>query len=96
MHNSSWPDELPARLSVSRTAQLLGFADHDIPILVASKLLEPLGSPAANSPKYFAKISILEKAADVKWLDRATRTISRYWFNKRSSKRTVTGAGGSH
>ena len=93
MNNLNSPDLLPARLSAGETARLLGFAEHDVPILVASKLLEPLGSPAANSPKYFAKISILEKSVDVKWLDRATRTISKYWIHKRSQRRTVIGPG---
>jgi len=44
---------LPGRLRTAETAVLLGFQEHDIPALVAGKLLTLLGKPAANAPKYF-------------------------------------------
>jgi hypothetical protein len=34
---------LPARIDVAATAKLLGFAEHDIPILMAAGKLTPLG-----------------------------------------------------
>ncbi|MGO9203867.1 MAG: hypothetical protein ACLQM8_25385 [Limisphaerales bacterium] len=43
----------PARLTASKTAKLLGFAGHDVPVLVASGLLKPLGNPSPNSPKFW-------------------------------------------
>ena len=46
--------ELPARLDVAQTAKLLGFAAHDIQILMGTGKLVPLGDPAPNSPKWFA------------------------------------------
>jgi hypothetical protein len=45
---------LPARLDVVATAKLLGFAEHDIQILMAVGKLTPLGDPAPNAPKWFA------------------------------------------
>jgi hypothetical protein len=50
---------LPARLNTSEIAVLLGFQEHDIAPLVATKLLTPLGKPAPNAPKYFAAIEVL-------------------------------------
>ncbi len=44
---------LPARLSVE-DAVLLGFASHDITILMREELLKPLGRPAPKAPKWFA------------------------------------------
>jgi len=49
---------LPARLNTTETAVLLGFHEHDIPVLTAVGLLAPLGKPAPNAPKYFASVQI--------------------------------------
>src|SRR5208283_3845328 len=48
----------PARLDSTQTARVLGFQDHDIPVLVSNDLLEPLGKPAANVRKYFAAVGL--------------------------------------
>ena len=77
---------LPARLNTSETALLLGFPDHDIPVLVAAKVLTPLGKPAQNAPKYFASVEILAFADDREWLCTATRAIAKHWLRKNNSK----------
>ena len=69
---------LPARLEVRQVAQLLGFAEHDIPILVRDKLLTPLGKPALNSHKYFCAADIEGLARDKAWLDKATKSVSKH------------------
>jgi len=74
---------LPARLDVAETARLLGFAEHDIPILMASGKLKPLGDPAPNAPKWFAAIEIIRLAVDQDWLHKATREVTKYWRHKR-------------
>jgi hypothetical protein len=58
---------LPGRLNTSEAALLLGFQEHDIAPLVAAKLLVPLGKPAPNSPKYFAAVEVVERAACAEW-----------------------------
>ncbi len=68
---------LPARLHASDAAVLLGFQTHDIPLLIKAGLLKPLGGGPRNTVKYFAAVDLQEKATDVKWLDKATRAISR-------------------
>lgn len=73
---------LPARLNVEQTAQLLGFAPHDIPILVGAGLLRPLGRPAPSSVKYFAAAELRALAQDVKFLSKATEEIQRHWRRK--------------
>lgn len=78
---------LPARLTVEQTAKLCGFQPHDIPVLVKKKLLLPLGSNQRNSVRYFARSEVEEKCEDRKWLDRATRAISRC---KRSASEVVS------
>jgi len=74
---------LSARLDVKATAKLLGFAEHDIPILMRAGKLKPLGDPAPNAPKWFAAIEIIQLAFDVDWLNKATKEVSKYWRHKR-------------
>lgn len=67
---------LPARLDVAATARLLGFAEHDIQILMATGKLEPLGDPAQNAPKWFCAVEVIRLAVDRDWLHKATREVS--------------------
>ncbi|MDB6124299.1 MAG: hypothetical protein JWQ71_3292 [Pedosphaera sp.] len=66
---------LPARLTTTQTALLLGFQEHDIPVIVRVNLLKPLGNPVPNATKYFAASEIEKLAADRTWLNRATKEM---------------------
>src|ERR1039458_4784084 len=77
---------LPARLDVPATAKLLGFAEHDIQVLMAASKLIPLGDPAPNAPKWFAAIEVVRLAADKDWLHKATKEVSRHWRDKRERR----------
>ncbi len=77
---------LPGRLDSDHSARLLGFQAHDIPVLMAAKLLQPLGKPVPNAPKYFAASTLEELRSDTAWLDAATKAVSRYWRLKNSSR----------
>jgi hypothetical protein len=66
---------LPARMFAEEAAWYLGFAPHDIPILVGAGLLKPLGRPASNGTKYFATATLQELRADVKWLSTHTNRL---------------------
>jgi hypothetical protein len=79
---------LPGRLNTSEAALLLGFQEHDIALLVAAKLLVPLGKPAPNAPKYFAAVQIAERASDCEWLSDATKQLAKHWFGKNQRKST--------
>ena len=74
---------LPARLDVAATAKLLGFAEHDIQVLMASGKLTPLGDPAPNAPKWFCAVEVIQLAMDREWLHKATREITKHWRQKR-------------
>ena len=77
---------LPARLDVVAAAKLLGFAEHDIQILMSSGKLKPLGDPAPNAPKWFAAVEMVRLAGDTDWLHKATRDVSKYWRHKRERR----------
>lgn len=80
---------LPARLDVTETARLLGFAVHDMPILMASGKLTPLGDPAPNAPKWFAAVEMIRLAGDQDWLHKATKELAKYWQHKRKRSQTA-------
>src|SRR5881392_1684998 len=70
----------PGRFSIEEAGEVLGFAAHEISILVRRKMIPVLGRPLApNSRRWFASKVVLQLANDVDWLDKATRTVSRYW-----------------
>jgi hypothetical protein len=83
---------LPGRLNSQQAALVLGFAEHDLPILVAAKLLKPLGSPKSNAVKYFSATEVAKAAGDEKWLNRATRAIYNYWDKQNAMRRNKRGS----
>jgi hypothetical protein len=72
----------PARLNAEETAWLLGFAVHDIPVLIATGLLLPLGHPPRHGTKYFAGIEIAQLRENLKWLAKASDAIVAHWRRK--------------
>ena len=77
---------VPARLNAEETAWYLGFATHDIPVLVANGLLKPLGHPGDNAVKFFALVTLEPLRVDVKWLSRATDSMLDHWRKKNARK----------
>jgi hypothetical protein len=78
---------LPVRLNALETAWYLGFQPHEISILTGAGMLEPLGHPPANTPKFFSTESLAELRDNQKWLEKATDAISTYWRRKNGQKR---------
>lgn len=78
--------QLPARVMAEEAAWLLGFAQHDIPVLVSAGLLKPLGPPPASGTKFFATATLLKLRDDVKWLARASEVIVRHWQSQNVRK----------
>jgi hypothetical protein len=79
--------QAPVRLTVEQAAWLLGCQPHDIPILVGSRLLKPLGNPPANGIKYFSTAELLESTRDRSWLAKLTNTICQHWQKKNARKK---------
>ena len=74
--------QLPARLTAEQAAWVLNCQAHDIPALVAAKLIKPLGNPPANGIKFFATADVLEASKDRHWLTRMSATIYQHWQKK--------------
>ena len=84
--------QLPARLTVEQAAWVLNCQPHDVPVLVAARLLKPLGNPQPNSVKYFATLEVLEHAKDRTRLAKVTNSLSQYWQKKRMRRRNTAWA----
>ena len=70
---------VPGRMNVEEAAWYLGFSQTDISILVGVSLLKPLGKPAPNGIRYFARPDLDQLCGDAKWLDRASAALGRHW-----------------
>jgi hypothetical protein len=77
--------QAPARLNVEQVAWVLNCQLHDVPILVSSRLLKPLGNPAPNGIKFFSTAEVAEMTKDRAWLAKMTNTISQHWHKKNAS-----------
>jgi hypothetical protein len=80
--------QLPARLTAEQAAWVLNCQAHDVPALVAARLLKPLGNPAPNSIKFFATVDVLESVKDHSWLAKMTSTISQHWQKQNVQKKS--------
>jgi len=78
---------LPARLSAEQAGWVLNCQPHDIPALISTRLLKPLGNPAQNSAKYFATADVLELTKDRAWLVKITKTICQHWHKQNARKK---------
>ena len=79
--------QLPARLTAEQAAWVLNCQTHDVPILVAARLLKPLGNPAQNATKFFATAELLELAKDKAWLIKITNAVNHYWQKNNGAKK---------
>jgi hypothetical protein len=86
----------PARLTVEQAAWVLNCQPHDIPALVSSRLLKPLGNPAPNSIKFFCTADVLGLLKDRTWLTKVTNTINQHWQRQNSRKRNHSRNGGQN
>src|SRR5208282_451504 len=77
----------PARVVAEEAAWYLGFAPHDIPVLVSAGLLKPLGHPPASGTKFFATATLEKLRGDINWLSRASDTIVQHWQTKNARKK---------
>jgi hypothetical protein len=77
---------LPGRITAEEASCLLGVQKENIPILIAAKLLKPLGGKdiSVNAPKMFASFEVEPLARDVMLLQKAHDLITR--FNRTKNK----------
>src|ERR1035438_6982754 len=79
--------QLPARLTAEQAAWVVNCQPHDVPTLIAARLLKPLGNPLPSSVKYFAASELLEQAKDRTWLAKVTNALNQHWQKKNAGKK---------
>ena len=80
-------NQLPARLTAEQAAWVLNCQPHDVPVLVAARLLKPLGNPSPYNVKFFAASELLEQIQDRTWLAKVTNALNLHWQKKNAAKR---------
>ena len=81
--------QAPARLTAEQVAAVLNCQPSDVRILVAVKLLKPLGNPPLNSVKYFATLELMEQVKDRAWLAKVTNALNQHWQKKNAAKKAT-------
>ncbi len=69
----------PGKVTAEEAAWHLGFLTHEIPMLMAAGLLQPLGEPAENGVKFFASNDLDKLNQDRAWLSKACNVVVKYW-----------------
>lgn len=77
---------LPARLTGTEAGWLLGLNREEIGLITSAGHLKPLGKPAPNGQKFYSTRQLQRLAADLAWLDKATRIICETWKRKNSKQ----------
>ena len=60
---------------------------HDVPILVCTRLLRPLGNPPPNGIKFFATAELVELTKDRAWLVKVTNAVNQHWHRQNARKK---------
>jgi hypothetical protein len=79
--------QLPARLTAEQAAWVLNCQVHDIPALVAARLLKPLGNPPPNGIKFFGTVDLLELIKDRAWLVKVTNAVNQHWHRQNAQRK---------
>jgi hypothetical protein len=71
--------QVPARLMAAQVAWVLNHQPHDVSVLLAAKLVKPLGNSQPNSVKFYATLELLEQIKDRTWLAKMTNALNQHW-----------------
>ncbi len=86
-------NQLPARLTAEQAAWVLNCQPYDVPVLVAARLLKPLGNPPPHTVKFFAASELLEQVKDRSWLAKVTNALNQHWQKRNATKKNCAANG---
>ena len=78
---------IPAHLMAEQAAWGLNCQPHDVPTLVAARLLKLPGNPLPNGIKFFAASELLELVKDRAWLVKVTNAVNQHWHKQNARKK---------
>lgn len=76
---------LPSRLTAEQVDWVLNCRAHDVPVLVADRLLKPLGNPSPDSGKFFSRAGSIGTGK----LAKMTNALNQHWQKKMPPRRTA-------
>jgi hypothetical protein len=74
-------------VNAEQVAWVLNCQPHDVPILVAARLLKPLVNPPPNGVKFHCAMEVLERARDRAWLAKVTNAMNQHWQRRNARKK---------
>ena len=77
----------PHLLDTARVV-LLGLAEQDIPVIVRSGFLKPLGNPPPTAIKNFSAVQVLELAGEAAMLNKIRNAVHANWRGKNATYST--------
>ncbi|MEZ0295123.1 MAG: hypothetical protein ACAI35_01570 [Candidatus Methylacidiphilales bacterium] len=77
----------PGRLNIEEAGLFLGFAVHEMRVLLAAKLIKPLGNPLPTRLKHFSSAEIERLRCDSEWLGKATDCVGAAWQERNQRAR---------
>lgn len=77
-------------LTAEEAAWRLGFSVHEIPILVAGNLLQPVEQASHSTPEHFSAETVENLRRDNKWHDTAAHAVMQHWKFKNSEMQNST------
>jgi hypothetical protein len=78
----------PGKVTAEEASWHLGFSAHEIPMLTAAGLLNPLGHPSENGCKFFLSHELDQLKQDRTWFEKACDTIIKYWKDRNQQRPT--------
>jgi hypothetical protein len=79
----------PARLTAEQAAWVLNCPPHDVPILVAGRLLNPLSNPPPNGVEFIAASELPGLVEDRTWSAKVTNALNQHWQKENASDRNA-------
>lgn len=78
---------LPGRYCAWQFAAFAGCETHHVPIIIAARLIKPLGNPPVNAPKFFSREEVLRLTSDERWLAKMSDALVSHWAKRNSKKK---------
>lgn len=66
----------------------VSFRCHDVPNLVAARLLKPLGNPPPYNVKFFTASELLELVEARAWLAKVTNALNQHWQKRNAARKS--------
>jgi hypothetical protein len=86
----------PGRLTIDEAGACLGFAVHEMRVLLSARHIRPLGNPLPTGCKHFSSVEIERLRCDTEWLAGASDCIAAAWHERNEKARKKAAGSTGH